>query len=586
MGEPLVEKALVEIKLGDYGVATASALKDPGLLPLVQNYKRQIASRMYPLGKEDIHRKVPEADYLVSLKIDGEFTGLVYRDGEILSLNPGGTVRLGLPWQQEAKRLIEAAGFRQAMIAGELYVTNSDQRRPRVHDVVSVVRQPDSVGDLERVKFAVFDIIQLNEEALDQPYTENWKTIERVFGSGQHCHPVKTVAMKGFRDVQGQFTKWVEADGAEGVVVRSDSAGNFKIKPRHNLDAVVIGFTESSEERQGMLHDILLGLARHDGSIQVLGRVGGGFSDDDRRKMLSDLKDIIVDSEYAEVNSDHVAYQMVEPRWVVEISCLDLIAQNTRGGPINRMVLHWSTEENQYKVVRRMPLVSVISPQFIRLREDKTWNPSDVRISQVTDLVPVAKSQVDAGELKLPKSELLSREVYTKQLRGEMLVRKFLRWKTNKQHETEDYPAFVVFYTDFSPTRKTPLVREVRVTDSDTQSLALFHQFKEENIKKGWELHSQSGTLISDVESEIEQAATSVSSEVSDTSKQKSTAKNVTKKTAAKKTANSEKKAVKKKSTKKSAKKKSTTTKSTKKKTIKKTAKKKTAKKKSAKKKS
>ncbi len=170
---------------------------------------------------------------------------------------------------------------------------------------------------------------------------------------------------------------------------------------------VVIGFTESTDDRQGMLHDLLLGLARKDGSIHVLGRVGGGFTDDDRRDMLSDLNDMVVESEYAEVNSDHVAYQMVKPKWIVEISCLDLIAQNTRGGPVNRMVLNWNRSENRYEVVRRLPLVSVISPQFVRIRDDKTCDPTDVRLSQVTDLVPVTMTDVDAGEMKLPKSEIL-----------------------------------------------------------------------------------------------------------------------------------------------------------------------------------
>ena len=34
------------------------------------------------------------------------------------------------------------------------------------------------------------------------------------------------------------------------------------------------------------------------------------------------------------------------------------------------------------------------------------------------------------------------------------MVRKFVLWKTNKE-QSEDYPAFVVHFTDFSPNRKT-----------------------------------------------------------------------------------------------------------------------------------
>ena len=94
----LLDKARVEIKLGDYGVAPATALADGGLLPRVQEYRRQASSRMIPLDADDIRKKIPKADYYVSRKVDGEFTVLVYRDGECLTLNPGGTVRIGLPW--------------------------------------------------------------------------------------------------------------------------------------------------------------------------------------------------------------------------------------------------------------------------------------------------------------------------------------------------------------------------------------------------------------------------------------------------------------------------------------------------------
>ncbi|MEM7456745.1 MAG: hypothetical protein AAF456_20545 [Planctomycetota bacterium] len=503
----LLVKSLTEIKLGNYGTAASSALSDPKLLPQVQNYKRQVASRMMPLDRNDISRKIPEASYLVSRKIDGEFTVLIYDDGELVSLNPGGKVRFGLPFQEEAKQILDGSNIQQAMIAGELYVTNDQDRRPRVHDVASLVRQPDDVEDLQRVRFAVFDWIQLDSEPVERHYDDIWKKIETTFSGGKLIHPVETVSIKGHREITALFNQWVDEEGAEGIVVRSETAGNFKIKPRYTIDALVIGFTESTEDRQGMLHDLLLGIGRDDGTIHLLGRVGGGFSEEQRRTMLSDLNDMVVESEYAEVNSDHVAYQMVEPNWVVEISCLDLIAQNTRGGPVNRMVLSWNKSASQYEVVRRMPLVSVISPQFLRLREDKDFKTSDIRIGQITDIVPVPMSNVVAAEMTLPKSEVLEREVYTKVLRGETMVRKFLMWKTNKQNESEDFPAFVIHYTDFSPSRKTPLNREVRVSNSQTQVIALWHGFKESYIKKGWELHSRSGSFVIDVESEIAAAA-------------------------------------------------------------------------------
>ena len=58
----------------------------------------------------------------------------------------------------------------------------------------------------------------------------------------------------GERDtVFAQYRKWVEKEGAEGVVVRSPSAGLFKIKPRHSLDLAVVGFSEGIDDRANVL---------------------------------------------------------------------------------------------------------------------------------------------------------------------------------------------------------------------------------------------------------------------------------------------------------------------------------------------
>ncbi len=492
----LVEKSGITIKLGSYGVASSTALADPAILPKVQDYRRQTSARMYPLDRDDIRRKVSAANFHVSRKMDGEFTVLVFRDQQAFSINPGGTVRVGLPWIEEAAKLLSKAKINSAMVAGEFFVGDIEDRRARVHDIIKLARQPDSEETLQRLHFAVFDLIEIDEQEPGQTFPDVWDRVVQIFDAGRLVRPVETVMANSPDDIERLFEKWVEKQGAEGLVARSDTAGFFKVKPRHTLDAAVIGFTESTEDRQGMMHDLLLSVLRNDGAIQVLCRVGGGFSEDERRSMLSDLKDLVVESEYAEVNSDHVAYQMVEPKWVVEISCLDLISQTTRGAPVNRMVLSWNKTERKYEVIRRLPLVSVISPQFIRLREDKQVTAKDVRVQQVADLVDVPMVDVDAKGLTLPKSKILRREVYTKLLKGDLMVRKFLMWKTNKEKDSDEFPAYVVHYTDFSPNRKTPLARDIRVSDSQNQIEFLWAELKEEYIKKGWELHSESGAGV------------------------------------------------------------------------------------------
>src|SRR5262245_24045398 len=98
----LLDKSRVEILLADYSTAPATALADTGLLPKVQEYRRMASARMQPLDRQGIAQKIPAADYHVSRKVDGEFTVLVFRDNQAFTLNPGGTVRIGLPALVEA----------------------------------------------------------------------------------------------------------------------------------------------------------------------------------------------------------------------------------------------------------------------------------------------------------------------------------------------------------------------------------------------------------------------------------------------------------------------------------------------------
>ena len=93
-----------------------------------------------------------------------------------------------------------------------------------------------------------------------------WHSIQKTFGESKLIHPVRFQIAKNSKEIDRFYKDWVLEQGAEGLVVRSDSVGTFKIKPRHSLDAAVIGFTDLSDDRQGMMHDLLLAIGRNDGS--------------------------------------------------------------------------------------------------------------------------------------------------------------------------------------------------------------------------------------------------------------------------------------------------------------------------------
>jgi len=351
---------------------------------------------------------------------------------------------------------------------------------------VRVARAPASEEEVDSLCFAVFNIYDLDGTDFTMQYDEAMTQTKKLFPKGDRVHPVEYVTGKR-KDVFEQFQQWVVEEGAEGVVLRSDSSGVFKIKLKHSLDLAVIGFSEGIDDRAGMLHSMLIGIVRVDGDFQIVGRVGGGFSDDERKDLLKTFSKQVVDSDYHEVNSDQVAYQMIKPGLIAEISCLDIVSRTSHGNTIDKMILQWSKDKKNWSGVRRLPLCSIISPQFVRLRDDKKPNADDVSITQLSDIAEIPDSNVAATDLELPESEILQRSTATKVLKGATMVRKLICWKTNKEEESRDYPGYVLHLTDYSPNRKSPLAHEICVSDSREQIDELFEAWEKKYYVRGWE---------------------------------------------------------------------------------------------------
>jgi hypothetical protein len=89
--------------------------------------------------------------------------------------------------------------------------------------------------------------------------------------------------------------------------------------------------------------------------------------------------------------------------------------------------------------------------------------------------------------VQLPKSTVLKRRVWQKITKGKTSVRKLVIWKTNKESESPNYPAFVIHWTDYSAGRGTPLEREVRLAPDASIAEQISNNLIDENIKKGWE---------------------------------------------------------------------------------------------------
>ena len=60
-------------------------------------------------------------------------------------------------------------------------------------------------------------------------------------------------------------------------------------------------------------------------------------------------------------------------------------------------------------------------------------------------------------------------------------------WKTNKEEASDEYPAYVVHWTDYSPGRKQPLQRTVKVAPDEKTAEEIAEALIAKNVKKGWQ---------------------------------------------------------------------------------------------------
>lgn len=466
-----------------YCLGKVQDLADPSLHVKAQDYKRRVSGDMRAVSAEDIYKLPKAKGFFATRKYDGE-NAMLFFDGErMISANPGGTARSGLPAFEEAAKLLKKAKVKSCILGAEIYVREGATKGHPVAQVVGTLRNPSSKDALEKLGVAVFDIIELDEKPVDSA-AKVFDNLKKWFAKGKAVHPVQFEKTDKIDRIAELFTEWVVGEGSEGMVVRHDTAGWFKIKSRHSLDVAIIGYSEGTDNRKGLLHDLLVAVMRSDGTFQEFTRVGGGFTEEERKTIAAEMKRRVVGSDYVAVNNDYVAYEMIKPGPVIEISCLDMIPERARGGPVKRMVLDW--DGKRYSAVTRMPLVSVISPQYIRMRDDKEAVVDDVNIRQVTDLVEVPESDKSAHADDDPPAEILERVVYTKIMKGNKMVRKLLLWKTNKSDKNE-FPGYVVYLTDFSPNRANPLERDIKISNNEKVARKLFKQLAEKNFISGWE---------------------------------------------------------------------------------------------------
>jgi len=444
------------------------------------DYKKTITKSYLSICPEQINDRLSGTEFYVTRKYDGELN-LIYFDGnnETLIINRSGRVRLGLPCIQEASKALSAAGIKQAIIPSELYV-NDENGRTRVFDVLEALSNEKMLKNLH---LAPFDIYELNNDInRSMSYDETYGKLKDIFSNTDMCRQVRMQKAASKTEVKEIYSKWVEDEGAEGLVIRSELPLVFKVKPRYTVDVAIVGFSEGTGDQKGQVRSLLLAMMPKEGQYQIIGRTGNGFNEDLKKQLLAELTPMIVESQYIETDSNHAAFHMIKPEKVIELIVNDVLFETSSGAIMNPVL---EIDKGQYMRRGSVNGISFVYPIFERFRDDKKAVFDDVRLSQINDFAYIPLDEI-VNDSELPKSEIIHREVYTKESGTKLMVQKFVVWKTGKEKKNKIYPAYVFHYTNFSSERKEPLQREIHISNDETQILELMQNSIDTNIKKGW----------------------------------------------------------------------------------------------------
>lgn len=477
--------------LGDGQFAPAGSVSDTELAKLASGYKRTIASRYRAITPEELDM-LPSGELFVSPKIDGEIWFLVLDSSEehaAALIAPNGKVIVGdIPVLEEAKAAVGRSKGR-VVLAGELFALRKGGR-PRVGDLGSA-RGGGADAETSRIGFHAFDLLTGGDTENPGPmpkYEDRLAAMQRLLAGGKRLQAIKTERVTGTDRVKELFAEWVEGGKGEGLVVRSLEIGRtFKLKPTFSLDAAVIGYTERADETEAV-RSLLLAVMKDDGQFQIIGSCGNMSSLELRQQLYKDLSADAIPSGYSYASSSGALFKFVEPKMVVEVKVTDIQTEDSSGKSIKRMVLEPrdADEGRRWSAIAPMVGVSILHPVLVRVRDDKEVNATDVRASQVLERVFVEDVGEKAEKIERPKSELLRREVYVKETKGILAVRKLLVWKTNKEKHEDGWPAYVVHWTDYSHGRKDPLKREVRLAPDEVQAMVLADDMVAKGVKRGW----------------------------------------------------------------------------------------------------
>lgn len=487
----MIDLARLTKKSGDYVFGPRAAITDRVLMEVAEQYEIEVSNRFIAIKPADLPARYgPDSRVLETTKYDGEGVFVYFEAGrtpEIFTFNaPSGRARVGLPCLKELAANLKSRGLKKAMLRAELYIRETvDGRRCASADVTRASYSNDP-ADAGRFRLAVLDVIMQDGRDL-RAHQSDFLTIWKLIGDLAGASVEKLVHRAEGSEVSGadlpRLFEQKTTGGLEGLVIRRlDRHEVCKLKPRRTVDAAVVGFVEGEFEGNYGMMSLLTALAYPAADrglqLQSVARVGSGFNDQDRVDWLGRLSTLRVDAPLAMSDSDGRTVRFVKPGFVVELEAEDILPADEEAS--GQQVFGWNNSRWSFEGLAATP--RLLLPTFGRLRADKDFTPQAVRLAQLTGREIATPELINRN---LPALEIVRREVYTKEVKGALAVRKLV---VSRRPTTAGAFPYVIFWTDFSAGRKTPLEVTTLFAHTETRAEALVKKLIEENVTKGFDL--------------------------------------------------------------------------------------------------
>lgn len=467
-----------------YHLCRSNGVTDGTLLTTATEYRTNVSRRYQQLSLHELTTKFVNTDEVVaSLKYDGEGVFVYYNSEDPAPKSfvfnaPSGRCRFGHAALAELENKLQAAGVKKALFVAESSLPGQGGKRATVADVIRVTSS-GTEQEINSLQLAFYDIIMLDGvDYRNKPFLETWGKLHALFGNNNSDRVFRCEGTVLSETQVPAYFNAIASRAEEGIVVRRlQKLEVYKIKPALTIDAVIIGYVEGDFEGMYGVTSILLGLTGEGNVVREFLRVGSGFSDDQRVKLLGQLSPLKVASPIPKTDSSGRPITFIKPQIIVEIQGEALELENFSGRE-NRTPTYTFDGAN-YKFHGAHPLPRLTHATFSHIREDKELADGGARFSQVTDQETYAR--FNYRDAVPNATRVLRAQTFTKELKGTM-TRKFYLVETSG---VGSYP-YITYFIDYSPSRAEAFKFDLGVHTSLDQANAAYAALLEENVKKGW----------------------------------------------------------------------------------------------------